>query len=94
MDQLVLEGRDRVIAELQSEFPVLNICDVHDWMKATLGIDTLYMDWAEQSEEIMRFCMNFQLYLYEVPGEDFNEYSGMSQAIDLGFKGVVLSSLS
>ena len=94
MDQLVLEGRDRVIAELQSEFPVLNICDVHDWMKATLGIDTLYMDWAEQSKQIMTFCENFRLYLYEVPGEDFSEFVGIEEAKSLGFKGVVLSSLS
>ena len=94
MDQLVLEGRDRVIAELESDFPVLNICDVHDWMKATLGIDTLYMDWAEQSKQIMTFCENFRLYLYEVPGEDFSEFVGIEEAKSLGFKGVVLSSLS
>ena len=94
MDQLVLEGRNRVIAELESDFPVLNICDVHDWLDYTLGINTMYMNWAEQSKHIKKFCENFQLYLYEVPGEDFNEYSGMSQAMDLGFKGVVLSSLS
>ena len=94
MNQLVLEGRDRIIAELESDFPVLNICDVHDWMKATLGIDTLYMDWAEQSKQIMTFCENFRLYLYEVPGEDFNEFVGIEEAKSLGFKGVVLSSLS
>jgi len=32
-------GRNKVVAELQNEFPVLNICDVHDWIKVTLGID-------------------------------------------------------
>ncbi len=26
-------GRNKVVAELQNEFPVLNICDVHDWIK-------------------------------------------------------------
>lgn len=94
MDQLVLDGRNRVIAELESDFPVLNICDVHDWLDSTLGIDTLYMDWTEQSKHILKFCENFQVYLYEVPGEDFNEYDGIQKAQALGYKGVVLSSLS
>ena len=94
MDQLVLEGRNRVIAELESDFPVLNIDDVHDWLDYTLGINTMYMNWAEQSKEIMKFCENFQVYLYEVPGEDFSEYDGIEKAKSLGYKGVVLSSLS
>lgn len=94
MNELVLEGRNRVVAELQSEFPVLNICDVHDWLDYTLGINTMYMDWAEQSKHIKKFCENFQVYLYEVPGEDFNEFIGIEKANSLGYKGVILSSLS
>ena len=94
MSELVLEGRNRVVAELQNEFPVLNICDVHDWIKVTLGIDLFELDWEDESKEIVKFCENFQVYLYEVPGEDFNEYAGIEKAKSLGFKGVVLSSLS
>ncbi len=44
--------------------------------------------------EVLKFCENFQVYLYEVPGEDFNEYAGIEKAKSLGYKGVVLSSLS
>lgn len=94
MDQLVLEGRDRVIAELESEFPVLNICDVCDWLNGTLGIDMMTMDWTEESKHILKFCENFQLYLYEVPAEDFSKFMAIEQAQVLGYKGVVLSSLS
>ena len=94
MDQLVLEGRDRVIAELESEFPVLNICDVYDWINTALGIDLFQLDPIEESKQIMTFCENFRLYLYEVPGEDFSEFVGIEKAKSLGYKGVVLSSLS
>jgi hypothetical protein len=87
-------GRNKVVAELQNEFPVLNICDVHDWIKVTLGIDLFELDWEDESKEIVKFCENFQVYLYEVPGEDFNEYDGIQKAQALGYKGVVLSSLS
>ncbi len=87
-------GRNKVVAELQNEFPVLNICDVHDWIKVTLGIDLYELDWIGESEQVLRFCDNFRLYLYEVPGEDFNEYTGIEKAKSLGYKGVVLSSLS
>ena len=87
-------GRNKVIAELENEFPVLNICDVHDWIKVTLGIDLFELDWIGQSEQVLRFCENFRLYLYEVSGDEFNEYTGIEKAKSLGYKGVVLSSLS
>ena len=87
-------GRNKVIAELENEFPVLNICDVHDWIKVTLGIDLFELDWIGQSEQVLRFCENFRLYLYEVSGDEFNEYAGIEKAKSLGYKGVVLSSLS
>ena len=87
-------GRNRAVAELENEFPVLNICDVHDWIKVTLGIDLYELDWIGESEQVLRFCENFRLYLYEVPGDEFNEYAGIEKAKSLGYKGVVLSSLS
>ena len=31
----MLEGRNRTIAELENEFPMLNICDVMDWIYFT-----------------------------------------------------------
>ena len=92
--QYEMEGRNRVVSELEREFAVLNICDVSDWFKVTMGVDFMELDWESESKHIRKFCENFQLYLYEVPGDRFNEYTGMSQAINLGFKGVILSSLS
>ena len=89
-----MEGRNRVVSELENEFSVLNICDVSDWFKVTLGIDMLYMDWAEESKHIKKFCENFQLYLYEVPGDRFYEWEGIEMAKSKGYKGVILSSLS
>lgn len=94
MDQLVLEGRDRVIAELESEFPVLNICDVWDWFKSTLNVDINQLDWVGECNHILTFCENFRLYLYEVPGDRFSEWEGIEKAKSMGYKGVVLSSLS
>ena len=87
-------GRNKVVAELENEFPVLNICDVHDWIKVTLGIDLYELDWIGESEQVLRFCENFRLYLYEVSGDEFNEFIGIEKAKSLGYKGVVLSSLS
>ena len=89
-----MEGRNRVVSELENEFAVLNICDVSDWFKVTMGIDMMFMDWAEESKHIQKFCENFQLYLYEMPGDTFYEWEGIEMAKSKGYKGVILSSLS
>jgi hypothetical protein len=93
MDNM-LEGRNRVVSELENDFAVLNICDVWDWYKVTMGIDIMELDWAGECNHILKFCENFRLYLYEKPKEDFFEWEGIEKAKGMGFKGVILSSLS
>jgi hypothetical protein len=89
-----MEGRNRVVSELENEFAVLNICDVSDWFKVTMGVDFIELGWEAECKHIQKFCENFQLYLYEVPGDRFYEWEGIEKAKSMGYKGVILSSLS
>jgi hypothetical protein len=92
--QYEIEGRNRVVAELENKFAVLNICDVSDWFKVTMGVDFMELDWQGECNHILKFCENFRLYLYEVPGDRFYEWEGIEKAKSMGYKGVILSSLS
>jgi hypothetical protein len=89
-----MPGRDRVVAELENGFSVLNICDVWDWFKITLDVDIMELDWNGECNHILKFCENFKLYLYEQPRENFFEWEGIEKAKSMGYKGVVLSNLS
>jgi hypothetical protein len=92
--QYEMDGRNRVVSELENEFAVLNICDVWDWFKVSLNVDIMELDWNGECNHILTFCENFRLYLYEVPGEKFYEWEGIEKAKSMGYKGVILSSLS
>lgn len=94
MAEAVERGRQRVIAELENEFAVLNICDVWDWFEITLGVKAIELDWAGECNHILKFCENFNLYLYEKPRDNFFEWEGIEKARKMGYKGVVLSNLS
>ena len=95
LDQFVLENSKKVTEELcRDGFKVLNICHVWDWMEVNLGIKLIDLTWEQECEHIKRFCENFQLYLYEVPGDKFFEWEGIEMGQKNGYKGVILSSLS
>jgi len=93
---IMLEGRNRVIAELENEFPILNICDVSDWIISTFapGKQSWEMDYKWETQKLKEFCANFQVYLYEKPRESFYEWEGIEEAQKGGYKGVILSDLS
>ena len=95
MDML-LEGRNRVIAELENEFAVLNICDVSDWIMYTFapGKQSWEMDYEWETQHLMTFIRNFNVYLYEKPRESFFEWEGIEEARKGGYRGVILSDLS
>ncbi len=89
------EGKSRVITQLaEEEFPILNICDVMDWIYLTFGKEAWSMSWEEESKYLKQFCDNFQLYLYEKPNEEFFEWEGAEEARLGGYRGVILSNLS
>ena len=94
--QYEIEGRNRVIAELENEFAVLNICDVSDWIYSTFapGKQCWEMDYEWETQHLMTFIRNFNVYLYEKPHESFFEWEGIEKAKSMGYKGVILSSLS
>lgn len=95
MDKFVLDNSVKVTEELGRDgFKVLNICHVWDWMEVNLGIKLMELDWEGECKHIQKFCDNFELYLYEVPGDRFYEWEGIEIAQKKGFKGVILSSLS
>lgn len=95
MDSM-LDGRNRTIAELENDFPMLNICDVMDWIYSTFapGKESWEMSYEWETQKLKEFCRNFNVYLYEKPKEDFFEWEGIEKAKGMGFKGVILSSLS
>ena len=94
--QYEIEGRNRVIAELENEFAVLNICDVSDWIYSTFAPDKQCweMDYEWETQHLMTFCRNFNVYLYEKPRESFFKWEGIEEAERGGYKGVVFSDLS
>ena len=91
-----MEGRNRVIAELENEFAVLNICDVSDWIMSSFapGKQSWEMDYEWECQKIKEFCANFQVYLYEKPRESFFKWEGIEEAEKGRYKGVVFSDLS
>lgn len=91
------EGRVRVIEQLEKEeFHILNICDVMDWIYSTFRPNGQRWDmsWEEESKYVKQFCQNFQLYLYERVGEEYDEWEGVREGHSKGYRGVILSNLS
>ena len=89
-------GRDRVIEELEKESPILNICDVRDWIYYTFEPNKkqweMPYDW--ETQKLNEFCNNFGVHLYEKPREDFFPQEGVLEAEARGYRGVILSDLS
>ena len=96
MNEEQISGRNRTITELESEFPILNICDVMDWIYTTFepGKQSWEMSYEWECEKLKEFCENFDLYLYERPREDFYKWQGIDSALEGGYRGVILSDLS
>lgn len=91
----MMEARQRVISLIESgKFQVYNICDVMDWIYSTFGVKPLQMDYGWETDRLIEFCNNFDLYLYEKPREEFFEWEGIQQAQRAGRRGVILSDLS
>lgn len=91
----MIEGRNRVIKQLgEEEFPILNICDVMDWIYTTFDKEAWSMSWEWETEKVKEFCHNFEVYLYEKPREAFFKWEGIEEAERGGWKGVILSDLS
>ena len=89
-------GRDRVIEELEKDSPILNICDVMDWIYFTFcpqknRWDMSY-DW--ETEKLKEFSKNFGVFLYEQPRDRYFPQLGILEAEERGFRGVILSDLS
>jgi hypothetical protein len=89
-------GRDRVIEELEKGFPILNICDVMDWIYYTFEPNKkqweMPYDW--ETEKLKEFSRNFGVFLYEKPREDYFPQLGILEAEERGYRGVILSDLS
>lgn len=96
MNEEQISERNRTITELEKEFPILNICDVMDWIYSTFapGKQGWEMDYEWECEKLKEFCENFGVYLYEMPREKFFEWEGIQLAEEGGYKGVILSDLS
>ena len=89
------EGKSRVITQLgEEEFPILNICDVMDWIYLSFGKEAWSMSWEWECEKVREFCQNFGVYLYEKPRDSFFKWEGIQEAEKCGYKGVILSDLS
>ena len=93
---MLLEGRNRTIAELENEFPMLNICDVMDWIYSTFapGKESWEMSYEWETQKVMEFCRNFNVYLYEKPRCSFFKWEGIEEAEKGRYKGVIFSDLS
>ena len=89
-------GRNRVIAELENDFPMLNICDAMDWIYSSFapGKESWEMSYEWETQKMLEFCRNFNVYLYEKPRESFFKWEGIEEAEKGGYKGVVFSDLS
>jgi hypothetical protein len=92
----MLDGRNRTITELEMDFPMLNICDVMDWIYSTFapGKESWEMSYEWETQKLMEFCRNFNVYLYEKPRESFFKWEGIEEAEKGGFTGVIFSDLS
>ena len=93
---MMLDGRNRTIAELEKDFPMLNICDVMDWVYSTFapGKEIWEMSYEWETQKVMEFCRNFNVYLYEKPRCSFFKWEGIEEAEKGRFKGVIFSDLS
>ena len=89
-----ISGRFRTINELEKGFPILNICDVMDWIYTTFGKEPYSQSWDWECKRLKEFCENFDVYLYEMPREKFFKWEGIQLAEEGGYKGVILSDLS
>jgi hypothetical protein len=89
-------GRDRVIEELEKPFPILNICDVMDWIYFTFASDMQpwEMPYEWETQKLKEFSSNFGVFLYEQPRENFFPQMGILEAEERGYRGVILSDLS
>ena len=85
---------NKTIAELENDFPMLNICDVMDWIYFTCGKEAWSMSYDWETQRLMEFCNNFNVYLYEKPRESFFKWEGIEEAEKGRYKGVVFSDLS
>ena len=92
----MLDGRNRTIAELEKDFPMLNICDVMDWVYSTFapGKEIWEMSYEWETQKVVEFCRNFNVYLYEKPRCSFFKWEGIEEAEKGRFKGVIFSDLS
>lgn len=91
----MLEGRDRVIKQLEKEeFQIFNICDVMDWIYTTFNTTYMESTYEWECQKLKEFCDNFNLHLYEKPREQFFEWEGIEEGESMGKRGVILSDLS
>ena len=94
IDSGIEVGRDRTIEGLEKPFPILNICDVMDWIYFTFGKEAWSMSYDWETQRLMEFCNNFNVYLYEKPRESFFKWEGIEEAEKGRYKGVIFSDLS
>jgi len=87
-------GRDRVIEELEKPFPILNICDVMDWIYFTFNKEAYSESYEWETQKLKEFSQNFGVFLYEKPREDYFPQLGVLEAEERGYRGVILSDLS
>jgi hypothetical protein len=87
-------GRDRVIEELEKPFPILNICDVMDWIYFTFNKEAYSESYDWETQKLKEFSQNFGVFLYEKPREDYFPQLGVLEAEERGYRGVILSDLS
>ncbi len=91
----MLEGRDRVIKQLEKEeFQIFNICDVMDWIYTTFNTNYMESTYEWECQKLKEFCDNFNLHLYEKPREYFFKWEGVEEGESMGKRGVILSDLS
>jgi hypothetical protein len=73
---------------------MLNICDVMDWIYFTFGKEAWSMSYDWETQKLMEFCRNFNVYLYEKPRESFFKWEGIEEAENGRYRGVIFSDLS
>jgi hypothetical protein len=52
------------------------------------------MSYEWETQKLLGFCRNFNVYLYEKPRESFFKWEGIEEAEKGGFRGVLFSDLS
>ena len=96
IDSGIEVGRDRTIEGLEKPFPILNICDVMDWIYYTFepNKEQWEMPYEWETQKVKEFSQNFGVFLYEKPREDYFPQLGVLEAEERGYRGVILSDLS